>query len=295
MSSTDFDTVNAWLMPSMLGTTGSLHSQYERQLKGLCAYSRMHALYQVVLFIGFRPTTSSVYNGGKFVLKAIPVPKPTGSWWHPGESIGNRIQPCGLEGTKIGRSSVGRLYYYQVTGCIVSSSSFWKIPTRPMQEWVWRIAVCTWHCCSYYKGRSRPLISQLYIDIFNFGSRFLPTFSYDGASTLPVALTAAYVCLYNQPPKGLALVPPVSPEGKGKYAGNPIVILGGSSSVGQNGKSGNHLSEKSLLVTPTIQLSNLQNCLASRPSSLPRLSSTPGTSNPSVQRTSLIAIFPVLL
>ena len=33
----------------------------------------------------------------------------------------------------------------------------------------------------------------------------------------------------------MGLVPPVSPEGKGKYAGNPIVIFGGSSSVGQNG------------------------------------------------------------
>lgn len=58
--------------------------------------------------------------------------------------------------------------------------------------------------------------------------------SYDEASTLPVALTAPYVGLYNQNPYGLGLVPPVSPEGKGKYAGNPIVILGGSSSVGQN-------------------------------------------------------------
>ncbi|KAF8804121.1 GroES-like protein [Phlegmacium glaucopus] len=58
--------------------------------------------------------------------------------------------------------------------------------------------------------------------------------SYDEASTLPVALTAAYVGLYNKNPNGFGLVPPVSPEGKGKYAGNPIVIIGGSSSVGQN-------------------------------------------------------------
>ena len=80
---------------------------------------------------------------------------------------------------------------------------------------------------------------------------------------MPVALTAPYVGLYNQPPQGFALAPPLSPEGKGKYAGNPIVILGGSSSVGQNGKSHYHLSEKSLLVTPTaadhsaIQLAKL--------------------------------------
>ena len=42
--------------------------------------------------------------------------------------------------------------------------------------------------------------------------------------------------MYNKNPHGFGLLSPVSPEGKGKYAGKPIVILGGSSSVGQNGK-----------------------------------------------------------
>jgi NADPH:quinone reductase-like Zn-dependent oxidoreductase len=58
--------------------------------------------------------------------------------------------------------------------------------------------------------------------------------SYDEAATLAVALSAPYVGLYNQHPLGIGLVPPVSSEGKGKYTGNPIVIIGGSSSVGQN-------------------------------------------------------------
>ena len=61
---------------------------------------------------------------------------------------------------------------------------------------------------------------------------------------MPVALTAPYVGFYNQNPDGLGLVPPISPEGKGKYAGNSIFILGGSSSVGQNGKLRYHLSQK---------------------------------------------------
>lgn len=39
----------------------------------------------------------------------------------------------------------------------------------------------------------------------------------------------------------MGLVPPISSEGRGKYAGNPIVILGGSSSVGQNGTLAYHL------------------------------------------------------
>ena len=37
------------------------------------------------------------------------------------------------------------------------------------------------------------------------------------------------------------MVSPVSPGGEGKYSGNPIFILGGSSSVGQNGKLIYHL------------------------------------------------------
>ncbi|KAJ2917372.1 hypothetical protein MD484_g3039, partial [Candolleomyces efflorescens] len=57
--------------------------------------------------------------------------------------------------------------------------------------------------------------------------------SYDQASTLPVAITAPYVALYCVKPYGLGLEPPVTASGRGKYAGNPIVIIGGPSSVGQ--------------------------------------------------------------
>ena len=51
-----------------------------------------------------------------------------------------------------------------------------------------------------------------------------------------MTLATAYVSLYNKNPHGIGLVPPPTPGGRGKYAGNPIVIVGGSSSVGQNGK-----------------------------------------------------------
>ncbi|RXW12749.1 hypothetical protein EST38_g13104 [Candolleomyces aberdarensis] len=57
--------------------------------------------------------------------------------------------------------------------------------------------------------------------------------SYDQASTLPVAITAPYVALYCAKPNGLGFEPPVTAGGRGKYAGTPIVILGGPSSVGQ--------------------------------------------------------------
>ena len=52
------------------------------------------------------------------------------------------------------------------------------------------------------------------------------------------------------------MVSPVSPEGKGKYAGNPIFILGGSSSVGQNSKLRYHISKKEF--TCSIKFSAIQ-------------------------------------
>ncbi|KAF9483225.1 GroES-like protein [Pholiota conissans] len=57
--------------------------------------------------------------------------------------------------------------------------------------------------------------------------------SYDGAASFPVALSAAYLGLYNKNPHGLGFAPPTT-KNQGKYSGVSIVILGGSSSVGQN-------------------------------------------------------------
>jgi len=48
-------------------------------------------------------------------------------------------------------------------------------------------------------------------------------------------ITTAYVGLYNQHPYGLGIDAPVSPSTVGKYAGSPIIVLGGSSAVGQSG------------------------------------------------------------
>jgi NADPH:quinone reductase-like Zn-dependent oxidoreductase len=64
-------------------------------------------------------------------------------------------------------------------------------------------------------------------------SKIPPKFSYDDVSTLPTALATAYSGMYNKLPKGLGIDPPITESAQGKYAGNPIVILGGSSSVGQ--------------------------------------------------------------
>ncbi|KAF5342142.1 hypothetical protein D9611_002034 [Ephemerocybe angulata] len=57
--------------------------------------------------------------------------------------------------------------------------------------------------------------------------------SYEEASSLPVGLTTAYTGLYNVSPHGLGFNSLPKPGAKGKYSGTPIVIIGGSSSVGQ--------------------------------------------------------------
>ncbi|PPQ66672.1 hypothetical protein CVT24_008825, partial [Panaeolus cyanescens] len=57
--------------------------------------------------------------------------------------------------------------------------------------------------------------------------------SYDEAAALPVALTAAYAGLGNPNPDGLGFTVPNSKEHEGKYAGEPIMVLGGATSVGQ--------------------------------------------------------------
>ena len=60
-------------------------------------------------------------------------------------------------------------------------------------------------------------------------------YSYDDIAALPVVLTAAYLGLYNRPPHGLGIDPPLTEEARTKYAGQPIAILGGGSSVGHAG------------------------------------------------------------
>ncbi|KAF8150175.1 chaperonin 10-like protein [Crassisporium funariophilum] len=80
-------------------------------------------------------------------------------------------------------------------------------------------------------------------------ARIPSNISYDQASALPVALTAAYVGLYNINPYGLGFETPVSANARGKYAGTPIVILGGASSVGQFGLQLAKLSGFSPIIT----------------------------------------------
>ncbi|KAJ6477864.1 chaperonin 10-like protein [Mycena vitilis] len=59
-----------------------------------------------------------------------------------------------------------------------------------------------------------------------------PNISLEEGASIPVGLFTSLHALYTQPPDGAGLVSPVSPGGRGKYAGQPIAILGGAGATG---------------------------------------------------------------
>ena len=65
--------------------------------------------------------------------------------------------------------------------------------------------------------------------------------TFDQAAAIPVAVISVAYGLYGRPDtvplrRGLGLTPFWAEGGRGKYAGQPIVIIGGASNVGQLGK-----------------------------------------------------------
>ncbi|KAG6835581.1 hypothetical protein H0H93_016815 [Arthromyces matolae] len=58
--------------------------------------------------------------------------------------------------------------------------------------------------------------------------------SFEEAATIPATIPSGLVGLYLPKPHGVGLTPPFDAAGRGQYTGKSIVILGGSSSVGQN-------------------------------------------------------------
>ncbi|KAJ7673764.1 chaperonin 10-like protein [Mycena polygramma] len=59
-----------------------------------------------------------------------------------------------------------------------------------------------------------------------------PNISLEEGASIPVGLFTSLHALHAQPPNGAGLVFPASPGGRGKYAGQPIVILGGAGATG---------------------------------------------------------------
>jgi NADPH:quinone reductase-like Zn-dependent oxidoreductase len=62
--------------------------------------------------------------------------------------------------------------------------------------------------------------------------------SFDEAATIPLCLSTAAIGLYDSPREGsygVGLTPPWEPNGAGKYKDQGILVVGGSSCVGQFG------------------------------------------------------------
>ena len=69
-------------------------------------------------------------------------------------------------------------------------------------------------------------------------SRVPGNISVEEATTIPSAFAAPVCGLYNAPSEhSLGLTAPWEDEGRGKYAGQAALVIGGSSSVGQLGKN----------------------------------------------------------
>ncbi|KAF8188627.1 chaperonin 10-like protein [Pholiota molesta] len=81
----------------------------------------------------------------------------------------------------------------------------------------------------------RASFQQYAITLATSLARIPDNTSFDEASTFPVALNVVYVGLYNEYPYGIGMAPPISADTQGIYGGTAIIILGGASSVGQNG------------------------------------------------------------
>ncbi|KAJ7023770.1 chaperonin 10-like protein [Mycena alexandri] len=76
-----------------------------------------------------------------------------------------------------------------------------------------------------------------------------PNISLNEGASIPVGLFTSYHAMYAQPPHGGGLVSPVSPEGRGKYADQPIVILGGAGATGHYALQLARLSGFSTIIT----------------------------------------------
>lgn len=57
----------------------------------------------------------------------------------------------------------------------------------------------------------------------------------DEAASIPVSLATAALAFYNPKPAGCGLEFPWEVVGRGKYSDQPLLVIGGASSVGQHG------------------------------------------------------------
>ncbi|KAG2126311.1 chaperonin 10-like protein [Suillus clintonianus] len=91
---------------------------------------------------------------------------------------------------------------------------------------------------------------QQYCIVFAYSAAKIPeNISFDQAASVQVGIIPFAVALYAQQPEGLAHLAPWLEGGHGKYAGQPIVIMGGTSTLGQYATQLARLSGFSPLIT----------------------------------------------
>ncbi|EIW77948.1 GroES-like protein [Coniophora puteana RWD-64-598 SS2] len=80
------------------------------------------------------------------------------------------------------------------------------------------------------KGRS---FQQWVVTSADWVFKLPNSISFDTAAAIPIALLAAVIGTYQPPPHGLGVATPWSSTGRSAHSGSPIVVLGGTSNVGQ--------------------------------------------------------------
>ncbi|KAF8138742.1 chaperonin 10-like protein [Boletus edulis] len=86
-----------------------------------------------------------------------------------------------------------------------------------------------------------------------------PSISFEQAASVSAGFTPFAVATYAQQPAGLGFTPPFEEGGLGKYANQPIVIMGGAGSLGQYGKFQSIQLAKLSGFSPIITTASLHN------------------------------------
>ncbi|KAI0080913.1 GroES-like protein [Panus rudis PR-1116 ss-1] len=104
---------------------------------------------------------------------------------------------------------------------------------------------------TYFADNRRGAFQEYAIIPAEITAKLPSTLNFDQGATVPLGLTTAFTALYGDKWEqgGAELPPPWRPEGRGTFAGQPIVIIGGSSSVGSYVIQGAKLSGFSPIIT----------------------------------------------
>lgn len=144
---------------------------------------------------------------------------------------------------------------------------------------------------SLWEGDLKPhraTFQQYALVTAEFAAKVPDNVSLDEAASIPATLATAYLGLYNKKKDDRGGGAELTPfwQSSTAYAGQPIVVFGGATSVGQFGERSVVLNPASNGAQHVVQLFSLSACLVSLPSSRPRPRSIHRSSSLSGRRTS---------